>query len=216
MNVAETRKELCNLDSQLGQDRCLYSISSHYMLASLEWLEASAMWFWMEKSTKHLTVLSIATLFYSKRILKLGLDNPIGFIQNRSLRFAVSDCDMAITNQDFNDFLDWKMKTKNLKEKISQLESRELDDVIIKCAVANPFKDAQDLSLKELGDVEVKNIKNFKKENVDLVYQIKYYQKFLLLICIVGIVYAVGIFGAFYVFFQDVPRVSRCGPVKAK
>ncbi|KAK1351479.1 hypothetical protein POM88_054316 [Heracleum sosnowskyi] len=85
-----------------------------------------------------------------------------------------------------------------------------------KCAVANPFKDAQDLSLKELGDVEVKNIKNFKKENVDLVYQIKYYQKFLLLICIVGIVYAVGIFSAFYVFFQDVPRVSRCGPVKAK
>ncbi|KAL6563590.1 hypothetical protein OROGR_002549 [Orobanche gracilis] len=195
---------------------------------------------------------------------------------------------MEITNQDFNGFLDWKTKTKNLKKKIFQLESKEMKDVMayysvmqnacmqfagfvaissimpnifreikyflvlgmvltfilfiiyplyfgIKklqrlkcstreaiverkrlyescmslmgeynkiCAVASPFKDTQDLLLKEFGDVEMENIKNFKKEDADLVYQTKYYQKFLLLMGIVGIIYAVGFIGAFYVFFQ--------------
>ncbi|KAL6577232.1 hypothetical protein OROMI_011508 [Orobanche minor] len=209
---------------------------------------------------------------------------------------------MEITNQDFNGFLDWKTKTKNLKEKILQLESKEMKDVMVyysvmqnacmhfggfvavssimpsifrefkyflvlgmvltfilfiiyplyfgiiklqrlkcstreviverkrlykscislmgeynkMCVVESPFKDTRDLLLKELGDVEMKNIKNFKKEDADLVYQTKYYQKYLLLMGIMGIIYAVGFIGAFYVFFQDVPRISRGVLIKAK
>lgn len=200
-----------------------------------------------------------------------------------------------ITNLNSNSFLDWKIKAKNLKERISQLESKEMNYVIMyysvmqkacmqfggfvavssimpslfreskyflvlgmvltfilyiiyplyfeskkmqrqkcstreviverknlykscislmndykkMCDVASPLEAIQDFLLGELGDVGMKNIKNFKKEDADLVYQTKYYQKFLLLIGIVGIIYAVGFISAFYVFFQDVPRVSR-------
>lgn len=202
--------------------------------------------------------------------------------------FLFADCDMEITNRDINGFLDWKIKTKNLKEKISQLESREMKDKMVyysimqnactqfagfvavtsimpnlfqefkyffvlgmiltyilfiiyplyfgskkmqtlkcssckvivererlhkscislmseynnKCAVASPFKDTQGLLLKELGDVEMKNIMNFKKEDADLVYQTKYYQKFLFLMGIAGIIYAVGFMSAFCIFFM--------------
>ncbi|KAL8111085.1 hypothetical protein AgCh_026723 [Apium graveolens] len=209
---------------------------------------------------------------------------------------------MEMTNQDINGFLYWKIKTKNLKEKISELEFREMKDriayysimqnactqfggfvavtsimpslfrelkyifvlgmvltyilfiiyplyfgsrkmqtlkcssreVIVErnrlhkscsslmseynnmCAAASPFKNTQNLLLKDLGDDEMKKIKNFKREDADLIYQTKYYQKFLLLMGIAGIIYAVGFISAFYVFFQDVPRVSRGMPIKAK
>lgn len=204
---------------------------------------------------------------------------------------------MEIANQDFNAFLEWKLKTRSLKERISQLESKEMNDVMIyysimqnactqfggfvavtsvmlgffrefkyffvlgmvlafilyiicplyfgskkmqtlkcssreifverkilykacislmgeynsKCAVASPY-----LLPKELEDTEMKVIKNFKKENADLVYQTKYYRKFLLLMGIFGIMYAIGFISAYYVFFQDVSRSSRGVPVKGQ
>lgn len=214
--------------------------------------------------------------------------------------FLFADFDMERTTQDLIGFLDWKIKTKNLKVNISQLEWREMKNMMVyysimqnacmqlaglvavssimagffrelkwflvlgmiltcilyvvypvyfgikkmqglksssceviaerkrlhkscvslmsdynnMCDVASPFKNTQDLVFKEIGDVEMKKIKNFKKEDADLIYQTKYYQNLLLLIGIVGLIYAIAFISAFCLFFQDVPKVSRGVPTK--